>query len=83
MKVLILAGGLGTRFVEETQTKPKPLIEIFNRPLLVHIIQHYSYYGFYDFVIAGGYKYKMIQNYFEKHLEKIRSKIIKTLLLKF
>ena len=64
MKVVILAGGKGTRIFEETKIKPKPLIEIGNLPILVHIMKIYSYYGFKDFIICGGYKVDLIKNYF-------------------
>ena len=56
MKVVILAGGFGTRISEETISIPKPMIEIGGRPLLWHIIKIYSHYGFKDFIIALGYK---------------------------
>lgn len=54
MKVVILAGGLGTRISEESVYKPKPMIEIGNMPILWHIMKEYSYYGFHDFVIWRG-----------------------------
>ena len=63
MKVVILAGGVGTRLVEETEVKPKPMVEIGGRPILWHIMQHYSHYGFKDFVIALGYKGEYIKKY--------------------
>jgi len=56
MKVAILAGGVGSRLSEETEVKPKPMVEIGGRPILWHIMMHYSCYGFKDFVIALGYK---------------------------
>ena len=56
MKVVILAGGLGTRISEESVYKPKPMIEIGSMPILWHIMKEYSYYGFHDFVICAGYK---------------------------
>ena len=56
MKVVILAGGLGTRIKEESISKPKPMIEIGNMPILWHIMKIYNQYGFKDFVIALGYK---------------------------
>ena len=64
MKVVILCGGLGTRLREETQVKPKPLVTIGERPILWHIMQIYSYFGFNDFVLALGYKGEMIKQYF-------------------
>ena len=63
MKVAILAGGAGTRLAEETQIKPKPMVEIGGRPILWHIMKHYSHYGFKDFVIALGYKGEIIKKY--------------------
>ena len=67
MKVLILAGGLGTRFSEETELKPKPMIEIGGKPILWHIMKIYSHYGFNDFVILLGYKGHMIKEYFSNY----------------
>jgi glucose-1-phosphate cytidylyltransferase len=64
MKVVILAGGLGTRLSEETQVKPKPMVEIGGNPILWHIMKHYSYYGFKEFVIALGYKGDTIKKFF-------------------
>ncbi len=64
MKVVILAGGLGTRLGEETVSKPKPMVEIGGRPILWHIMKVYSAYGFHDFVICCGYKGPMIKEYF-------------------
>lgn len=64
MKVVILAGGLGTRLAEETEVKPKPMVEIGGRPILWHIMQHYTHYGFHEFLIALGYKGESIKRYF-------------------
>lgn len=64
MKVVILAGGLGTRLSEETDLRPKPMVEIGGRPILWHIMKIYSHYGFNDFVILTGYKSHMIKDYF-------------------
>ncbi len=64
MKVVILAGGLGTRLAEETEIKPKPMVEIGGRPILWHIMKHYSYYGHNEFFIALGYKGEIIKHYF-------------------
>jgi glucose-1-phosphate cytidylyltransferase len=64
MKVVILAGGLGTRLREETEYRPKPMVQIGNRPILWHIMKIYSHYRFYDFVICLGYKGNMIKDYF-------------------
>ena len=66
-KVIILAGGYGTRLTEETEIKPKPLVEIGNRPLLWHIMKHYAYYGFKDFYVALGYKGEMIKRFFHDY----------------
>lgn len=67
MKVVILAGGLGTRLSEETDVKPKPMIEIGGKPILWHIMKIYSYYGFNDFVICCGYKGYLIKEYFANY----------------
>ncbi|MCL2717275.1 MAG: glucose-1-phosphate cytidylyltransferase [Lachnospiraceae bacterium] len=64
MKVVILAGGLGTRISEESHLKPKPMIEIGDKPILWHIMKCYSSYGFNDFVICCGYKSFVIKEYF-------------------
>lgn len=64
MKVVILAGGMGTRLGEETVSKPKPMVEIGGKPILWHIMKIYSSYGFDDFVICCGYKGPMIKEYF-------------------
>ena len=63
MKVVILAGGPGKRFGEETKIRPKPMIQIGGRPILWHIMMHYSAYNFNDFIIALGYKGEMIKKY--------------------
>lgn len=64
MKVVILAGGFGTRISEESHLKPKPMIEIGEQPILWHIMKHYSQYGFNDFVICLGYKQYVVKEYF-------------------
>jgi glucose-1-phosphate cytidylyltransferase len=64
MKVAILAGGVGTRLAEETEVRPKPMVEIGGRPILWHIMMHYAAYGHRDFVIALGYKGDYIKKYF-------------------
>ena len=66
MKVVILAGGLGTRISEYTKTIPKPMIEVCKKPLIYFIMKHYANYGFKDFYIALGYKGHVIKKYFEK-----------------
>ncbi|HRX85598.1 MAG TPA: NTP transferase domain-containing protein, partial [Phycisphaerae bacterium] len=63
MKVAILAGGVGTRLVEETEIKPKPMVEIGGQPILWHIMKHYEHYGLKDFVIALGYRGEYIKRY--------------------
>ena len=63
MKVAILAGGYGSRLAEETEVKPKPMVEIGGRPILWHIMRHYAHYGYKDFVIALGYKGEVIKRY--------------------
>lgn len=64
MKVVLLAGGFGTRIAEESEIKPKPLIEIGGMPILWHIMKEYSYYGFNDFIICAGYKQHLIKDWF-------------------
>ena len=64
MKVVILAGGLGTRISEESHLKPKPMIEIGEKPILWHIMKIYSYYGYNEFIICLGYKSHMIKEFF-------------------
>jgi len=64
MKVVILAGGFGTRISEESHLKPKPMIEIGGMPILWHVMKQYSHYGFNDFVICCGYRQHMIKEYF-------------------
>ena len=61
MKAVILAGGLGTRLSEETYLKPKPMVEIGNRPILWHILKIYSFYGVKEFIICCGYKGYLIK----------------------
>src|SRR6266567_2616059 len=63
MKVVIFAGGLGTRISEETDTRPKPMVEIGGKPILWHIMKIYSHYGFNDFIICLGYKGYVIKEY--------------------
>ncbi len=68
MKVVILAGGLGTRISEESSLRPKPMIEIGGRPILWHIMKIYSAYGFTEFIICCGYKGYMIKEYFANYV---------------
>ena len=67
MKLVILAGGLGTRLSEETDARPKPMVEIGGRPILWHIMKIYSAYGIHDFIICLGYKGYMIKEYFANY----------------
>ena len=71
MKVIILCGGLGTRLVEETKTKPKPMVKIGNKPIIWHLIKYYQYYGFNDFILATGYKSNILKDFFQN--TKIKS----------
>ena len=67
MKVVLLAGGFGTRISEESHLKPKPMIEIGGMPILWHIMKSYSYYGFNEFVICCGYKQHVIKEFFSNY----------------
>ena len=67
MKVVILAGGFGTRISEESHLKPKPMIEIGDMPILWHIMKQYSYFGYYDFIICAGYKQNVIKEWFANY----------------
>ena len=71
MKIVILAGGLGTRLREETEFKPKPMVEIGDQPILWHILKNFSAWGLEDFVIALGYKGEVIKNYFLNYQTKL------------
>ena len=74
MKCVILAGGKGTRLSEETQEIPKPMIEIGNRPIIWHIMKHYSSFGIDEFIICTGYKSNYIKNYFVNY--KLNNSVI-------
>lgn len=67
MKVVLLAGGYGTRISEESMVKPKPMIEINGKPILWHIMKEYSYYGFNEFIICAGYKQHVIKEFFANY----------------
>ena len=74
MKVIILAGGLGTRLYEYTKRIPKPMVKIAGYPIIIHIIKHYMKYGFKDFYIAAGYKSNEIKKYF-KNFKKMQYRL--------
>ena len=79
MKVVILAGGLGTRLSEYTKTIPKPMVKIGKLPIIIHIINHYASYGLKDFYIATGYKSNVIKKYFKqfkRNGEAFKTKIL-------
>ena len=78
MKVVILAGGLGSRISEITKKIPKPMIKVGGQPIILRIINHYFKYGFDDFIIAGGYKYKEIKEFFNNKKFKFKVKVINT-----
>ena len=78
MKVVILAGGFGTRISEYTKTIPKPMIAINKKPIMVHIMEHYARYGFTDFYIALGYKGSVIKKYFKNKKFKWNINLIDT-----
>ncbi len=78
MKVVILAGGLGTRLAEETALKPKPMVEIGGKPILWHIMRHYAHYGFKDFVIALGYKGEVVKQYMVDYAKLTSNLTIRT-----
>ena len=67
MKVVLLAGGFGTRISEESQFKPKPMIEIGGMPILWHIMKEYSFYGHNEFIICAGYKQEYIKEWFSNY----------------
>ena len=67
MKIVILAGGFGTRISEESHLIPKPMIEVGDRPILWHIMKHYSHYGFDDFIVCCGYKQQVIKEWISSY----------------
>ena len=67
MKVVLLAGGYGTRISEETHIKPKPMIDIGGKPVIWHIMKEYSHYGYNDFIICAGYKQHIIKEWFNNY----------------
>ena len=78
MKVIILAGGKGTRIPEYSSKIPKPMVNINGVPILIHIMKHYSNFGFNDFIIALGYKGSVIKNYFKTHKFNWKIKLVNT-----
>ena len=78
MKVVILAGGFGTRLSEYTKILPKPMVKVGGKPILLHIMNHYAKYGFDNFYIALGYKGKNIKKYFKKKKFKWKINLIET-----
>jgi glucose-1-phosphate cytidylyltransferase len=78
MKIVLLAGGLGTRLSEYTKTIPKPMIKIAGKPMLFHIMKQYAKYGFKDFYIAIGYKGDVVKNFFNKKFFDWNIKLIET-----
>ena len=78
MKVVILAGGLGTRLSEYTKKIPKPMVKVKNKPIITHIMEHYAKFGFKNFYIAAGYKQQTIKNYFKNKKFDWKIKIIDT-----
>jgi len=78
MKVVILAGGFGTRISEYTKTIPKPMIKINQKPMIIHIMEHYAKYGFDSFYIALGYKGSVIKNYFKNKKFKWEVNLVDT-----
>lgn len=78
MKVAILAGGAGTRLAEETEARPKPMVEIGGRPILWHIMKHYAHYGYHEFVIALGYKGEYIKRWMQEFTQMNGHMTVKT-----
>ena len=78
MKVVILAGGQGTRISEYTKKIPKPMIQILKKPIIVRIIEYYSKFNFKEFIIAGGYKQQILKSFFKKNLKDLNIKVVNT-----
>ena len=78
MKAVILVGGRGTRLVEETKSKPKPMVKIGDKPILWHIMKIFSYYDINEFVLCCGYKYEIIKEYFENISENWSVEVVDT-----
>ena len=78
MKVVILAGGQGSRLSEYTKIIPKPMVKISGVPIISRIIKHYKKYGFKEYLIASGYKSKKIENFFKKNFTKLDIQVLNT-----
>ena len=78
MKVVILAGGKGSRLSEHTKQIPKPMVKILNVPIIVRIIKYYEKFGFKDFIIASGYKHLIIKKYFDGKFKNLKIKVLNT-----
>ena len=78
MKVVILAGGLGSRLSEYTKVLPKPMVKVLGTPIIMRIIKHYHKYGFKDFIVASGYKSKIIEKYFKRNHKNLRIRVLNT-----
>ena len=78
MKAVILAGGFGTRISEESDLKPKPMIEIGGKPIIVHIMEKYAKYDINEFIICSGYMSKIIEDYFIKKIKDWEVKVVDT-----
>ena len=78
MKVVILAGGLGSRLSEYTKILPKPMVKVLGTPIIVRIIKNYVKYGFKEFLIASGYKSKIIEKYFQKNYKNLKIRVVNT-----
>ena len=76
MKVVILAGGFGTRLAEETDVRPKPMVEIGGMPILWHIMKIYSSYGYNDFIVCLGYKGYVIKEYFATSIDEESNRLL-------
>ena len=81
MKVIILAGGKGTRLAEYTKKIPKPMVPIKKKPILIKIMKQNAKFGFKDFIIATGFKHEFIKRYFNKRIKDWNVKVVNTIFL--